>query len=157
MADWNFLLVPILGTVFRIGKIIPVTSKAARPQWLNHFRKFIVRGPHGMDLARDVIERGGSVGIFPEGKVNKNPDVLLRGRKGAAKLAMETGVPILPVGVQYPFRHARSSSWFGERMNVRIGSVIQPSFYEGKSRADVHHHVMRQIASLSGKRTFRNP
>ena len=157
MADWNFLMIPVVASFFKMGRIIPVTTKAARPRWLTRFRDVLVRGAHGLELAKSVLENGESVGIFPEGKVNKNPDTLLRGRKGAARLAIETGVPVLPVGVQYPFRTSRPPLWPGERMTVYIGKEILPSYYEGKSRADVHQHIMQQLASLSGKRTFRNP
>jgi 1-acyl-sn-glycerol-3-phosphate acyltransferase len=42
----------------------------------------------------------GLAGIFPEGTVNPEPETgLLRGRKGAARIALATEAPVVPVGV----------------------------------------------------------
>lgn len=52
-----------------------------------------------IDQSRRTLEDGGLLGIFPEGKINDHPATLLAGRRGAARLALETGAPIIPMGV----------------------------------------------------------
>lgn len=59
------------------------------------------RGEHDLDAlgnAVDVAKAGGLVGLFPEGKINNGPDVL-RGRRGAARIAVASGAPLVPVGI----------------------------------------------------------
>lgn len=48
--------------------------------------------------AIEVARRGGLIGLFPEGRINNEPD-LLRGRRGAARIAVGAGVPLIPVGI----------------------------------------------------------
>jgi 1-acyl-sn-glycerol-3-phosphate acyltransferase len=48
--------------------------------------------------ARDVLVSGGVLGIYPEG--TRSPDGrLYRGHTGVARLALECGVPVIPVGM----------------------------------------------------------
>jgi glycerol-3-phosphate dehydrogenase (NAD(P)+) len=51
-----------------------------------------------METARIILERGGAVGIFPEG-TRVRPGPLGRPRRGAGRLALETGAPIVPVAI----------------------------------------------------------
>ena len=44
---------------------------------------------------------GRSLGIFPEGQVNRDPDHLLRGRRGATRLSLATGIPVVPMGIRF--------------------------------------------------------
>ena len=49
--------------------------------------------------ARDVLNRGGVLGIYPEG--TRSPDGrLYRGHTGVARLALQCGVPVIPVGIK---------------------------------------------------------
>jgi len=61
------------------------------------------RGQRDQGALHDAIEtiRGGALaGIFPEGTVNAEPGAgLLRGRKGAARIALATDAPVVPVGI----------------------------------------------------------
>ena len=51
-----------------------------------------------LDAARSVLARGELFGIFPEGTRSRDGD-LYKGRTGAARLAMDIGCPIFPVGI----------------------------------------------------------
>lgn len=47
-----------------------------------------------------TIRSGAVAGIFPEGKVNPDPDGgLQRGRRGIGRIALATGAPVVPVGI----------------------------------------------------------
>ena len=53
-----------------------------------------------LDVAVETIRDGALAGIFPEGTVNPEPDAgRSRGRKGAARIALATGAPVVPVGI----------------------------------------------------------
>lgn len=51
-----------------------------------------------LDAARRVLEGGGLFGIFPEGTRSRDGR-LHKGHTGAARLALQTGAPIVPVGI----------------------------------------------------------
>ena len=53
-----------------------------------------------LDEAVATIRWGAVAGIFPEGKVNPDPDGgLQRGRRGVGRIALATGAPVVPVGI----------------------------------------------------------
>ena len=53
-----------------------------------------------LDEAIDTVRGGALAGIFPEGTVNPEPGGgLMRGRKGAARIALATEAPVVPVGI----------------------------------------------------------
>lgn len=102
-----------------------------------------------MDVVRDALREGRVVGIFPEG--TRSPDGrLYRGRTGVARLALATGVPVIPVGV----RHTRPG-W--RRAVVRFGEPLDFSAYTGAGNdRDVLRYVtdevMAAVQALSGQR-----
>ncbi len=50
--------------------------------------------------AVETIRAGALAGIFPEGKVNPDPESGLQpGRKGVGRIALATGAPVVPVGI----------------------------------------------------------
>jgi 1-acyl-sn-glycerol-3-phosphate acyltransferase len=58
------------------------------------------RDQGALDIAIETIRGGALAGIFPEGTVNPEPEAgLLRGRKGAARIALATDAPVVPVGI----------------------------------------------------------
>lgn len=63
-----------------------------------------------LQAAVDVAKEGGLVGLFPEGKINNTPD-LLRGRRGAARIAVASGAPLLPVGIWGPQVRYPGGGW----------------------------------------------
>jgi 1-acyl-sn-glycerol-3-phosphate acyltransferase len=157
LADWNFRLIPGVGYLYDGSGAITVARKEARPRWLNRFRSRYVAQTPPMEQARQRLTAGGSVAIFPEGTVNRDPRHLQRGRFGAARLSLETGVPVLPVGIRFHPPHGcepyRAST---APMSVHIGSPLRPpapaTGQVGIAAVRAWHaELMSAIADLSGK------
>ena len=84
-----------------------------------------------LEAAVDVLRRGELFGIFPEGTRSRDGR-LHKGRTGAARLALEVGAPIYPVGIvgtdkiQPP--DARAPKLAGS-CSIMIGRAIPPQRY----------------------------
>lgn len=103
------------------------------------------------------LDEGGLFGIYPEG--TRSPDGrLYRGKTGVARLAVESGAPVLPVAMI----GTDIAQPIGRRIPklVRIGVVIGPpldfSRYRGLGNdrfvlRSITDEIMRQIQYLSGQ------
>lgn len=151
LADWNFQMIPGIGLLYRRSGAIVVTRKSARPRFLNVLKPlYSYREPsHARALAH--LRAGRSVGIFPEGTVNRDPERLLRGRLGAARLSLEAGVPVVPGGIRDVGGDPRRPRF---ELNFGPPLVPRPRTGEQVASADVrawHATIMTEIARLSGK------
>jgi 1-acyl-sn-glycerol-3-phosphate acyltransferase len=156
LADWNFRLIPGVGLLYRRGGAITVTRKSARPRILNVFKSLYVHPLPALERARAHLAMGRAVGVFPEGTVNRNPVRLLPGRMGAARLSLEMGVPVVPVGIR--FRGGDPKHPISDRasMEIHIGPPLHPPRVAAGAVtvAEVqawHAAIMREIGRLSGK------
>jgi 1-acyl-sn-glycerol-3-phosphate acyltransferase len=59
-------------------------------------------GEQALEQARAYLEAGRSVAIFPEGTFSPQEGGFHEPRTGAARLALSTGVPVIPVGIYLP-------------------------------------------------------
>ena len=71
---------------------------------LRLYRQIPLRRGEGDRLALNeavsTIRGGALAGIFPEGRVNPDPETgVQRGRRGVARIALATGAPVVPVGM----------------------------------------------------------
>lgn len=157
MADWNFLLIPMLGYAIRAGRSIIVGRKAARPAFLNRFKSRLVPSESPMLQAQRLLIEGHSVGIFVEGTTNRNPKRLLRGLTGAARLSLTTRARIIPAGVVFPEHDGNGPVGDFEPFRIRFGEPITPPALPTDPGASVeaerqlHSRVMTSISALSGK------
>ncbi|WJK40046.1 lysophospholipid acyltransferase family protein [Solwaraspora sp. WMMA2056] len=56
-----------------------------------------------LEAAIDGVNEGGAVVIYPEGTTSREPDLWpMRGKTGAARLALTTGAPVVPVAMWGP-------------------------------------------------------
>jgi 1-acyl-sn-glycerol-3-phosphate acyltransferase len=112
-----------------------------------------------LEAAAEVLERGELFGIFPEGTRSRY-GLLHKGRTGAARLALRTGVPIVPVGIVGTDRiqppDARTPKLF-RPCAIRIGAPIDVRRHHGTSDADprvvrrLTDELMYEISRLSGQ------
>jgi 1-acyl-sn-glycerol-3-phosphate acyltransferase len=120
------------------------------------------RSQAALDTARRVLERGELFGIFPEGTRSRD-GTLYKGHTGAARLAMQVGCPIFPVGIvgtdkiQPP--DAKLPKVF-TKCSISIGKAVRPEKY--RQRADDHlvlrqmiDEVMYEIREMTGQ-TYKN-
>ncbi len=155
VADWNFALIPGLGAALRAGDSILLVRKPAKPAFLNVFRPWFERKGPALEQAARLLRAGRSVGIFPEGTVNRHPTRLLRGFEGAARLSLLTGVSVLPVGVRFPGNPTGRPVRDRTRMQILAGEPLHPGASNAEpARDDVrewHGRIMLELGRLSGK------
>ncbi|GGK40892.1 1-acyl-sn-glycerol-3-phosphate acyltransferase [Pilimelia terevasa] len=108
------------------------------------------------DGAFPVLAAGGLVVVYPEG--TRSPDGrLYRGRTGVARLALRSGVPVVPVGVRNTARvqpiGARLPRPFTARPDIRFGAPLHFGGREetASERRAVTDEIMRAIQRLSGQ------
>jgi 1-acyl-sn-glycerol-3-phosphate acyltransferase len=96
-----------------------------------------------MRIMRDVLRRGGSLLIFPEGKLGTQEGELQELQHGAAHLSAISGVPLLSVGVT-----GTSELWLRRRLTLRIGRPINPADFQGETRTRTHAMTERLYGEM---------
>lgn len=156
LADWNFRLIPGVGFLYGRAQVVTVTRKSAKPRALNVLKPLYQEPLPPFERARAHLTAGRSIGIFPEGQVNRDPDTLLRGRRGSARLSLEAGVPVVPMGIRFPGAAPGQPISADEPMELHLGAPLFPP-KAGPTPAPLgavtswHGAIMSEIARLSGK------
>jgi hypothetical protein len=109
MADWTFRMIPGVDVLYRRAGVITIARKPARPRFLNVLKPLFTDTISPIEQARRHLVAGRSIAVFPEGTVNRGPPRLKRGCPGAARLSLETGVPVIPVGPGF-FLHCHEAA-----------------------------------------------
>lgn len=82
--------VPLFGRSLRLSGHIPVVHG---------------HGQDALDEAARLLKAGRTIIIFPEGVISPADGGQHRGHTGVARLALETGVPVIPVGIGLDQKH----------------------------------------------------
>ena len=114
-------------------------------------------GEQALRTGLQVLAAGHVLGIYPEG--TRSPDGrLYRGKTGVARLAIESGAPVVPCAMIDTFEFQRPATiWpdFRVRPGVRFGEPLDFSRYRGQADAmllrTVTDEIMQAIAKLSGQ------
>ena len=148
--------IPVMGWMMRMAGDIPIKRGK---------RESVVSAMKG---CRDRLKKQVSVMIFPEGTRSRSAD-LLPFKDGAFKLAVESGVPILPIAVAGT-RHCMAKGSFAFRRARAKARVLSPIPTTGLGPDDVaalrdrtrdvidaaRHELQRELeAERSGKRAQR--
>lgn len=103
LAKSQLFTMPVIGWLVKSLDQIPVyrgTSKAME----------------AVDDGITFLERGQCITIFPEGTLTRDPNLWpMVGRTGAARMALQTGVPVIPV-----------AQWGAQRLLGRYSKVLKP-------------------------------
>ena len=107
--------------------------------------------------AKRVLAEGELFGIYPEG-TRSHDGRLYRGKTGVARLALETGLPVIPIAVIGTDVVAPPGKKFGSitRPLVRFGTPLDFSRYEGMEGdryilRSITDEIMYEIMRLSGQ------
>ncbi|MDQ7088604.1 MAG: lysophospholipid acyltransferase family protein [Acidobacteriota bacterium] len=156
LTDWIFYIIPVVGSYYRRSQAIIVMRKDAKLRVFNRLKPWLAQPGSAMERAMKVLAEGRSVGIFPEGTINRHPTRLLRGSPSAARLSLESGASVIPVGLRFPRHEGDGPIGDLEPLEVHFGAPLSPPPIEGPraKAAEVrqwHARVMGEIARLSGK------
>jgi 1-acyl-sn-glycerol-3-phosphate acyltransferase len=110
--------IPVIGSILRWYRQIPVRRGA--------------RDAAALEEVIATIQRGAIGAIAPEGAVNPKPGELQRIRSGIARVALPTGVPVIPVGIWGTHRRWSKSGrhWdrpLRPRLGLAFGEPIEPT------------------------------
>ncbi|WP_416430223.1 lysophospholipid acyltransferase family protein [Paenarthrobacter nicotinovorans] len=122
LAKAGLFKVPVLGSLLRATKQIPVERSTAGAN-------------RSLQLAKEVVDAGGAIIIYPEGTLTRDPDLWpMKGHTGAARLALQTGAPVVPMahwGAQEVFpRYAKRFHVFPRKtVRVLVGEPVDLSSF----------------------------
>ena len=110
-----------------------------------------------LDAGVRILKRGELLGIYPEG--TRSPDGrLYRGKTGIARMALEAGVPVIPVAMINTFDIQPPGQVIPRvmRVGIRIGKPLDFSRYAGMSKdrfvlRSITDEIMYELMQLSGQ------
>ncbi len=136
---WDALFrVPILGSLMRAFGAFPVDIRRGK-------------GRLAYERAKALVEAGEVVGLFPEGKRSRTGWMESSLREGAARLALETGAPLVPATIAGAYRAWPYSQSLPRpaRIRVRFHEPIDPAPYrsmgEEKGIAELLAELRRRV------------
>lgn len=101
LAKASVFRVPVVGWLLRRVRQIPVERGSAD-------------AARSLDALVAAIRQGAAVVVYPEGTLTREPDLWpMRGKTGAARLALATGAPVVPLAMWGPQRlhDPRTGRW----------------------------------------------
>lgn len=118
LAKSSLFGVPGLGRLLRQVGQIPVERGSSR-------------SVDALVAAREALEEGRAVVVYPEGTITRDPDLWpMRGRTGAARLALATSFPVVPVaqwGAEEFLRGPKIGVprvWAHPTLRMRVGKPV---------------------------------
>lgn len=119
-------------------------------------REALSSGKGALQAGLMVLREGGGFAIYPEGSRSKD-GLLHPGKQGAAWLAVESGCPVIPVGVKGTQHMLSTLLPDRGAVSVRVGAPIEladidPTASKGVRRRLLNARIMDEIQNLSGQR-----
>lgn len=103
LAKAELFTLPVIGRIIGALDQIPVYRGS-------------VRAKDAVSKGVEVLRRGDMIVLFPEGTLTRDPDMWpMVARTGAARMALETGMPVIPV-----------AQWGAHRMLAPYGKLFKP-------------------------------
>jgi 1-acyl-sn-glycerol-3-phosphate acyltransferase len=103
LAKAELFTAPVIGRLIRTLDQVPVYRGS-------------VRAKDAVETGVEVLRRGDMISLFPEGTLTRDPDMWpMVARTGAARMALSTGVPIIPV-----------AQWGAHRILGRYSKLPRP-------------------------------
>ncbi|MFA9276634.1 MAG: lysophospholipid acyltransferase family protein [Rhodoluna sp.] len=126
MAKASILRVPIVGWILRKSGQIPVERGGS------------TRSSDALMAAKELVTKERALIVYPEGSLTRDPDIWpMRGKSGAVRLALELGIPVVPVahwGTQNLMaRYSKKLNVFPRHtVDVKVGDPVDLSEFTGK-------------------------
>lgn len=153
LAKAELFRIPLFGRLLRASGQIPVHRGTAKAS-------------ESLREAREALQRGECIGIYPEGTLTSDPDGWpMTGKTGAARLALETGVPVIPIaqwGAQrlVPRFASRPATWRAQLVEVTalppvdlddlMGRPLTPALLQ-EATARIMADLTAGVAALRGE------
>ncbi len=152
-ADWLFMPLTLSRRVTFVAKAEYFTTPGVKGWFQKKFFSGAGQVPidrggasaaeGALKSAKAILAQGDLFGIYPEG-TRSHDGKLYRGKTGVARLALETGAPVIPVAVVGTDVVAPPGKKFGSftRPIVRFGKPLDFSRYEGMEN---DRYILRSI------------
>ncbi|WP_188191647.1 lysophospholipid acyltransferase family protein [Nonomuraea sp. SYSU D8015] len=159
LAKAALFKVPLLGKAVTALLAIPVergSSEAAR----------------SLRVSKERLSDGCVILFYPEGTCTRDPSLWpMVGKTGVARLALETGAPVIPVAhwgahELLPYGEKKPRLFPRKTFRVSVGPPVDLSKYQGKplqagvlreATADIMAAVTEQLAELRGEKAPETP
>jgi 1-acyl-sn-glycerol-3-phosphate acyltransferase len=126
LAKAGLFKVPVLGAVLRASGQIPVERAGS------------VRGSEPLSAARELVASGRLLIVYPEGSLTRDPDLWpMRGKTGAVRIALEQGIPLVPVAhwgtQQLMARYSKKVHLLPPKtIDIKFGDPLDLSAFRGR-------------------------
>jgi len=147
----------ILYTLYPAKPVFSVLEKTMRVKYLGAFLRlmgcFTISKKNAMSELTSAInallQQWRFVHFFPEGNLRRGSQQMLRFRKGVFRLAYQSNKPVIPMTLVLRKRTLGKYqlSFLPQRIDVIIGSPIDPSNYKQSDACDFDKHQKRKIVN----------
>ncbi len=141
---------PLIAALFKILNVVPLRRVSDEAQKLNGLPSDRSRNVGAFRELVNLLEKGGAVLIFPEGK-SHNEAGLEPLKTGLARLALQArdesaikGIKILPLGLVF-----ENKATPGTIVGVRIGEVIEMDSWLEKSHTVLTQEIADRLRTIS--------
>ncbi|MBO0769760.1 MAG: 1-acyl-sn-glycerol-3-phosphate acyltransferase, partial [Solirubrobacterales bacterium] len=111
------------------------------------------RDEEAMLTARKVLERGGCLGMYVEGGRTRSGEIADEAKPGMGRLALETGVPVVPVAIIGSHRIRDWKHGHFPKVAVHYGKPLAFTRIDEASRGQqqaASDEILRRIRDLHG-------
>jgi 1-acyl-sn-glycerol-3-phosphate acyltransferase len=136
LAKKELFRIPILSKAMRLAKLIPV-DRGDREA-----------AATSVDVAVQYLKEGLSFAVYPEGTRSRDGR-LLPFKKGTFVMAIEAGVPVVPVSIVGAQALMRKGDWTVQpgEVTIRFGPAVDASKYSMDRRAELLARVEALVAA----------
>ncbi|MEU6784420.1 lysophospholipid acyltransferase family protein [Nonomuraea angiospora] len=159
LAKAALFKVPLLGKAVTGLLAIPVDRGSAE-------------AAKSLHISAQRLEDGAAILFYPEGTCTRDPDLWpMVGKTGAARLALESGAPVIPVAhwgahELLPYGEKKPRLFPRKTFRVSVGPPVDLSMYQGRplqaetlraATADITAAITQQLAELRGEKAPETP
>jgi 1-acyl-sn-glycerol-3-phosphate acyltransferase len=124
VIDWMFGQLPVVGWLMQRIDPVYVWHKRSTLPFLER-RRVKAASSSSRDECLRRLATGASIGIFPEGTRNSDPFRLLKAKPGIGYIALESGAPVIPVGIEFVAARRLGRVPVVGRIALRVGEPMR--------------------------------